>query len=148
MIIHVEGDILTSHAQALVNPVNCRGVAGAGLARQFKVAFPKNHRDYAQTCKQGLLMSGVIHTSPNQTNPIIFNFPTKRHWLDHSRLKDIEKGLDSLATILRSELPVSSIAIPRLGCGLGGLDWTTVLPLIAALAAKVPDVEVQIYSPC
>lgn len=48
MIHYTQGDLLNSSAEALVNPVNCVGVMGAGLALQFKKAYPNNFRAYAQ----------------------------------------------------------------------------------------------------
>ena len=76
----------------------------------------------------------------------IVNFPTKGHWRDGSRLTDIEAGLTDLVTKGRA-LRIRSIAIPPLGCGLGGLDWNEVRPRIEAAFANLPDVRVQLYAP-
>lgn len=40
-----------------------------------------------------------------------------------------------------------SVAVPPLGCGLGGLRWTDVLPLIEATLADLPGVEIMVYPP-
>ncbi len=67
----------------------------------------------------------------------IVHFPTKRHWRDRSAIGDIEAGLrDLAATIARSG--IRSIAIPPIGCGLGGLDWRAVRLLVTACLADVP----------
>ena len=47
MVHFTTGDILESHAEALVNTVNCVGVMGRGIALQFKNAFPENFKAYA-----------------------------------------------------------------------------------------------------
>ncbi len=52
---------------------------------------------------------------------LIINFPTKRHWRGRSRLADIESGLDDLRRVL-IERDIRSVALPALGCGLGGLE--------------------------
>lgn len=76
----------------------------------------------------------------------IINFPTKRHWREPSRLEDVEMGsVDLVVTVQR--LKILSIAIPPLGCGLGGLDWKEVRPRIEAAFAGLPDVRVQLYAP-
>jgi O-acetyl-ADP-ribose deacetylase (regulator of RNase III) len=76
----------------------------------------------------------------------IINFPTKRHWRQPSRMSDIECGLADL--ILQVEaLKIKSIAIPALGCGNGGLDWSEVRPLIEAAFEKLPEVNVKLFAP-
>lgn len=127
-ILLVRGNMLDSGAQALVNPVNCVGVMGAGLALQFKRKFPANFIAYRHACKDGLVRPGKVFIFQDKEKYII-NFPTKRHWRDKSKLEDIDAGLvDMVAQVKR--LGIKSVAIPKLGCGLGGLEWVDVLPLI------------------
>ena len=76
----------------------------------------------------------------------IINFPTKRHWRGKSRMEDIEAGLDALSQEIRQR-GIRSVAIPPLGSGLGGLDWTEVKPRIIAALAGLPNVDVLIFEP-
>jgi O-acetyl-ADP-ribose deacetylase (regulator of RNase III) len=81
------------------------------------------------------------------TNPrYIINFPTKRHWRERSRLEDIESGLRALVGEIQ-RLGIGSIAIPPLGCGNGGLDWSDVEPRIVLALQDVPEVRVLLYRP-
>lgn len=149
MIVTAHGDILRADAQALVNPVNCVGVMGRGLAAQFKRAYPANFRSYQAACKRGDVKPGqmLIVETGRGTNPRwIVNFPTKRHWRDQSRLEDVDGGLTTLVDDVR-RLAIASIAVPPLGCGLGGLDWDDVRPRIEAAFAALPDVAVLLYAP-
>ena len=147
MILDVEGDILLAAVDALVNPVNCVGVMGAGLARRFKEEYPDNYRLYRDACRHGLVTPGRVLSWMHPTNYLrIFNFPTKLDWRDPSRLEYIERGLASLVFTVE-ELDIRSIAIPQLGCGLGGLSWSDVRPLIVAAFDRVPDVRVLLYTP-
>ena len=50
MIEFVKGDIFESHCFAAVNPVNCVGVMGAGLAKQFKERYPQMFKEYKKRC--------------------------------------------------------------------------------------------------
>ncbi len=74
----------------------------------------------------------------------IINFPTKRHWRGKSRMEDVEAGLEDLARVIR-ENDIKSIAIPPLGCGLGGLDWSEVKARIEQALAPLADVEINVY---
>ncbi|MCV5296057.1 macro domain-containing protein, partial [Escherichia coli] len=81
------------------------------------------------------------------TNPLyIINFPTKRHWRQKSRLEDIEAGLRALVEDVR-RLNIGSIALPPLGCGLGGLRWSDVRRLIEQVLGALSDVRVIVYEP-
>jgi len=42
---------------------------------------------------------------------------------------------------------IQSIAIPPLGCGLGGLNWTAVRPRIESAFLDLPDVRTVIFCP-
>lgn len=144
-----EGDLLRADAEALVNPVNCVGVMGRGLAAQFKRAFPANFEGYEKACDRGEVVPGRMFVTQTEelTGPrLIVNFPTKRHWRAKSRIEDVQSGLEALATEVR-ERGIRSIAIPPLGCGLGGLDWAEVRPLIERAFEPLPDVRVLLFEP-
>ena len=149
MIRYVQGDILKADADALVNTVNCVGVMGRGIALQFKRAFPENFAAYAAACKRGDVQPGrmlVVETGQLTRPRYVVNFPTKRHWKGKSRLADIDAGLDALVADVR-RLHLRSIAIPPLGCGLGGLDWAEVRPRIERAFGALPEVRVLVYEP-
>lgn len=150
MLVSVCGDLLLARADALVNPVNCVGVMGRGLALQFRRAYPDNFQAYAAACRRGGVVPGRVFVfSPGSSaGPrYIVNFPTKRHWREKSRLEDIAAGLDDLVRVVL-ELAIRSIAIPPLGCGLGGLDWPTVRGLVAERLGPLHEVRVLLYEPC
>ena len=149
MLEPTQGDLLRADVEALVNAVNCVGVMGKGIALQFKLAFPENFEAYRDACRRGDVVPGRMHVSATGRpgNPrFIVNFPTKRDWRESSRLEDIEAGLNALVEEIR-RLGIRSIALPALGCGLGGLDWQVVRPRIEAAFAEMPDVSVRLYEP-
>ena len=149
MLRIISGNILASDAEALVNTVNCVGVMGRGVALQFKRAYPDNFKQYEKACKRGEVSPGrmLVVQNTELTGPrYIINFPTKRDWKSKSRIEDIELGLDALVEALRLR-SIHSVAIPPLGCGLGGLDWKDVRPRIERAMSSLPDVEVILYEP-
>jgi O-acetyl-ADP-ribose deacetylase (regulator of RNase III) len=149
MIAYKIGNILTEDAEALVNSVNCVGVMGRGIGLQFKKAFPENFESYAAACKRNEVQPGrmFVFETGQLTNPrYIINFPTKRHWRGKSRMEDIDAGVAALAETIRSR-NIQSIAIPALGSGLGGLNWSEVRPRIEAALREFRDVKVIIFEP-
>lgn len=149
MIRFETGDILAADVAALVNPVNCVGTMGRGLALQFKRAFPENFRAYAAACARGEVRPGRMFVFEMEipSNPRhIVNFPTKRHWRARSRMEDIETGLDALAGLVR-ERNIASVAVPPLACGLGGLNWGSVRQRIEEALGGLKGVEVVVFEP-
>lgn len=150
-------DILDPNLQvdAIVNPVNTVGVMGAGLALQFKRKYPANFLAYQRACASGTLLLGTVHVWQvghvrplSQVGPAhlryVINFPTKAHWRDASRLVDIEAGLVALVMQVR-ELQLKSVAIPQLGCGLGGLNWSDVRPRIERAFIYLPELALVLF---
>jgi O-acetyl-ADP-ribose deacetylase (regulator of RNase III) len=149
MIEIAKGNILEADAEALVNTVNCVGFMGKGIALQFKQAFPANFKAYETACHAGQVVPGrmFIFDNGRLINPrYVINFPTKRHWRGKSRIADIRSGLKALLDDVR-QLGVRSIAVPPLGCGLGGLDWREVQPIIEDAFLELPDVRVLLFEP-
>lgn len=149
MFEYKTGDILAEDSEAVVNTVNCVGVMGRGIALQFKNAFPANFKAYAAACRREEVQPGrmFVFDTGQLTNPrFIINFPTKRHWRGKSRIEDIDSGLMALADEIRAR-HIRTIAIPPLGSGLGGLDWSVVRPRIEAALRDVGDVRVVIFEP-
>jgi O-acetyl-ADP-ribose deacetylase (regulator of RNase III) len=149
MIEHTQGNLLEADAEALVNAVNCVGVMGKGIALQFKQAFPGNFRQYKQACETGnmRLREVLVVATDRAENPLyIINFPTKYHWKEKSQLEIIRVGLSSLVREVR-RLGIRSVAVPALGCGNGGLDWSEVKPLIETAFTELSDVHVLLFEP-
>lgn len=149
MIEFTTGDILKADAEALVNTVNCVGVMGRGIAAQFKRAFPDNYKAYKAACKREEVQPGrmFVFETGRETNPrFIINFPTKRHWRSRSRIEDIDAGLKSLIEEIERR-KIHTIAVPPLGCGLGGLSWSDVRPRIENALTPLEGVEAYVYEP-
>jgi O-acetyl-ADP-ribose deacetylase (regulator of RNase III) len=135
-------NIMDSKMQTLVNPVNCVGVMGKGLALAFKQRYPLMYQSYRVACKKGDLKIGKpwLHK-----DTMVLNFPTKDHWRRRSRLSYISSGLEYLAKNAIT-LGITSLAVPPLGCGLGGLEWIYVLPLIKKHLGPL-GIPIEIYLP-
>lgn len=149
MIRFTTGNLLEADADALVNTVNTVGVMGKGIALMFKEAFPENFHAYKAACASGEVKTG--HMFVTRRNDLIkpywiINFPTKQDWRSKTRLEWIDQGLDDLKRVIRME-GIHSVALPPLGAGNGGLDWSRVRPRIEEALADLVDVEVLVFEP-
>ena len=114
----------------IVNPVNCVGVMGKGLAKVMKSIYPWAFDDYVKKCKSNVLRPGeiVVSTHPQtliefeQPPPVIIHAATKDHWRNKTKIEWINSVLKQLDEFMTNS-PLNTIAIPKLGCGLGGLSW-------------------------
>lgn len=143
------GNLLATDTEALINTVNTVGVMGKGIALQFKKAFPENYDAYKKACENKEVMPGqmFIVDLKSLTNPqYIINFPTKRHWKGKSKIEDISNGLIALVDDVK-RLGIKTVAVPPLGCGLGGLQWDQVYPLMAKAFEKAPNVKWLVFEP-
>ncbi len=149
MITYKTGNIIREDVEALVNTVNCVGIMGRGVALQFKDAFPDNFKAYAEACKHQNVQPGrmfVFETGKLMNPRVIINFPTKRHWRGKSRIEDIDSGLRSLSEVIHN-YNIRSIAIPPLGSGLGGLNWSDVRARIESTLNELNDCNIIIFEP-
>lgn len=126
----------------LINPVNCLGVMGAGIAEEFKNLFPKMFDDYEKVCrsKDGLKIGQIVVSKDDASQVEIVCLPTKRHFSDDSDIAEIRKGLLTFREwLLKPENKTKIVAMPMLGCGLGKLGYEKALPAFIELLDDLPN---------
>ncbi len=115
-------DIFSLHSQGYicVIPVNCYGVAGAGLAKVWRERDPSAYEVYADACGSRRILPGDLAYSANGWRLAA----TKNHWRNPSEKKWVAMILYELEK-LSNAYPERQIAVPLLGCGCGGLskEW-------------------------
>jgi hypothetical protein len=159
----VEGDLFFSTMQTLTVSVNTVGIMGKGLASRAKYQFPDVYVVYQDACRSKKLQMGKPYlykresfvdgeladepsslSTPN-SNKWFLLFATKKHWRENSDMAGIEQGLQWVKDKYKTE-GIKSLAIPALGCGLGGLDWKDVGPLICQYLVTL-DIPIAVYLP-
>ncbi len=158
-----KGDMFFSKMHTFTISVNTVGVMGKGLASRAKYQFPDVYVKYQDICRQRKLKMGLPFLYKREENFIrtlledtqftvtengnrwFLLFATKNHWKTNSPIDGIEKGLKWLLDNYK-ELGIESIALPSLGCGLGGLDWKDVGPLMCKYLKQM-DIQSCIYLP-
>jgi O-acetyl-ADP-ribose deacetylase (regulator of RNase III) len=135
--------IFDTDCEAVVNPVNCYGISGAGLAAQFKRHFYYLDSVYVEACSsKKLLVNDVLpvkNTGEQYPNiRYVIYFPTKNHWKEPAKYSYVDAGLRQLEQTIKT-LEIKSIALPMLGAGLGGLDPRIIREYIYNFAFRVKD---------
>lgn len=145
MIKVLIGNIFNSDAKTLVNTVNCVGIMGKGIAKNFKELYPDMYKEYLYLCKNKEVHPGEPYYYHDILGASIINFPTKDHWRSPSRISYITNGLEWFIKNYQS-LEITSIAFPPLGCGNGGLSWDLVGPIMYHYLKDLP-IDISIYAP-
>lgn len=158
-----EGDMFFSGAQTLTISVNCVGKMGKGLASRAKYLFPDVYVYYDDLCRKRALRLGKPYLyrrdaslevqfadEPTRlpdanTGTWFLLFPTKDHWREKADMKGIEKGLELIVRDYE-EMRIQSLAVPSLGCGLGGLNWKEVGPVLCRYLSRL-RIPTWIYLP-
>ena len=139
------GNIFLTEKQTLTVPVNLVGIMGAGLALSTKKLYPDVYEEYRDLCKKRRILQGTPYLLKYHYNRWFLLFPTKRHYQQRSKMEDLSDGLTWILEHAK-DLNMNSIAFPALGCGLGGLDWKEVKPLMIE-KLKSFEGKIEIYEP-
>lgn len=133
-IIVVKKDIFSLNSEVITCPVNCKGVMGKGLALQFKKRYPQVESAYKAFCKDKVITptsGGLVYLNSENFPKIIWLLPSKNHWKDKSNLNNILKVVKEFCSDIQftetvKEQAYNEVSIPKIGCGLGGLNWEDV----------------------
>lgn len=140
----IPASIWNSKAQVLTNPVNTVGVMGAGLALDFKQRYPAMFRHYVICCRNRDLRVGQPILYQDSEVQVLY-FPTKEHWRNPSKVEWIEQGFYWLLAN-HQQLGIRSIAMPKLGCGHGGLDFRHDVQPLMERYFRHADLEVSVFT--
>lgn len=120
---------------------------GGGLALAFKKKFPEHFETYKKMCQNGEIKVGELYVVDGDEKHKVLLFPTKIHWKNPSLMEYVVDGLKYLAENYE-KMDIKSIAIPAIGCGLGGLNWEDVKEQITSVLSELDNkIEIEIYEP-
>lgn len=139
-IIH--GDLLTTDAKYICHQVNCRGVMGSGVAKQIRAKYPEVYEAYVQKCNDPdsrLSYFDGVHSClgtaqfvPCHDGHVVVNlFAQYGYGRDGATYTNYTAFRVCVAELTIGVPPGETIAMPyKIGCGLGGGDWETILDII------------------
>ncbi|MCB9638532.1 MAG: Appr-1-p processing protein [Myxococcales bacterium] len=147
MIYEVSGDILKTKAQAIAHGIAPNDPFNQGLAMALRQQWPAMYKDFRHFCHQSHPNPGDIWLWGGVGGTRIINLMTQEGAYDHgsrpgkAEVKHVNHALRALHKAILDE-GFTSIAIPRLATGVGGLTWEEVYPLIQQ---HLSDLEIPIY---
>lgn len=147
MIYEVTGDILLTKAKAIVQGVCVNDPMDKGLALALHTQYPVMHKDFHHWCHQHHPKAGEAWMWGGVDHVRVINLITQEgvdehdHRLGKATVNHVNHALRALAKIIQKEA-FSSIALPRLATGVGGLDWAQVEPLIIS---NLDDLGIPVY---
>lgn len=135
MLKEIKGNLFLSDITSICHGCNTHGLMGAGIARQFAQRYPKMVVEYQKLCRTGNFQIGDCYLYEAGDGRIIGNLGTQEKPGAHARLEAIELSLEKFIISLNS-FGYKELAMPKIGCGIGGLEWIDVCPLVEKLAEK------------
>jgi O-acetyl-ADP-ribose deacetylase (regulator of RNase III) len=118
---------------------NCAGSMGKGIAIQFKEKFPKMYLEYKRLCRERQFVPGDVFEY-NYGDGSVFNLGTQVSWTTKAEISAIEQSLRKMLQ-LSSQLNINKIALPRIGAGLGRLEWDDVKSTIDNVSKEYPHID-------
>lgn len=146
-IIHKTGNIFTSYSQAIGHGVNVYGVMGHGIAVQFRNNFPRMYDEYRDLCKTNGLMPGSVFiwsagTLQGGKEGFVYNIASQDAPGANADYGWLLSGVHRALTHA-DEHQIKSVSLPRIGAGVGGLEWEKVLQVLELVASwHTTDLEI------
>lgn len=118
---------------------NCAGAMGKGIALQFKMKYPHMYLKYKKLCKDELFSLGDIFPY-DYGDGVIFNLGTQATWRTKADIKAIEEALIKMLLYAHRNA-INKIALPKIGAGLGGLNWNDVKHTIEKVSKSYCNID-------
>lgn len=147
-MIERQGNLFNTELRVLGHGVNTVGVMGAGIAKAFRDKFDRNYRLYRDACHQGALAPGQFVVSSEGTitdETLVVNIASQRDPGPDARYLWLFEGTrEAVRFLVRNGY--NSMAIPRIGCGIGGLEWEKVKKILEVIEIVYPEFEFEVWS--
>lgn len=117
-----KGDLFeTPGLKAFAHTCNCAGTMDVGVSVAFKKRWPRMFDDYVQRCSDKRLALGDVFVW-NEDDVVVYNLATQLNWRSRSKVSALARAVRKMLE-LATAAGVDRIGVPRIGVGLGGLDW-------------------------
>lgn len=147
MIEYIKGNVFETDCDVIVHGCNAQGIMGSGIAKQVKQLYPEAFRVYRDFCLLNNRNASILGTIvwSIEENVIIANCITQhkygygeKRYLDYDALRNCMAHIEIVGRVRRYK----SIAMPKIGAGLGGGDWNIIAQIINT---EIQDLKVKVY---
>lgn len=142
----------------VIHQVNCKGIMGAGLAKEVRSLYPMAYDYYMHKCNNdgygerslGSAQFVLVADTERNIRYIVNLFGQNEYGRDkrYTSYDAIASGLQEVKDFIRSHVLAKGygvvVRIPyRMGCGLGGGEWDIVYSIIKSAFDNEPyDVDI------
>jgi O-acetyl-ADP-ribose deacetylase (regulator of RNase III)/catechol 2,3-dioxygenase-like lactoylglutathione lyase family enzyme len=138
----VAGDLFANEheVEAFAQGCNCQGSMGAGIAKGFRDRYAAMYEEYRARCQAEprQFNLGDVWLWKADEQPWVFNLGTQeKFWHARASYEAIETALGRMRALADAE-HVTSIALPRIGVGYGGLSWKKVRAIVERILGDWP----------
>lgn len=131
----VKGDLFhTDGIRAYAHGCNCAGAMDAGVAVAFKKRWPRMFEEYAARCADKRFHLGDVFVW-SEGDEVVYNLAIQEHWKTKAKMPALSRALRKTVE-LAAHAGITHIGLPRIGAGLGGLDWPRVKSLLNEIGAE------------
>jgi len=143
----VSGDILLTRAQVIAHGIAPSDTFNQGLALSLREHYPAMAKDFRHYCQVSHPKAGEIWAWAGADGKRVVNLmiqdeaQSRQSKPGKATTHNVNHALRKLRHLIDEE-GFTSVAIPRLATGVGGLDWEEVQPLIDR---HLGDLKIPVY---
>ena len=127
-----KGDIFaTAGLRAYAHGCNCAGTMDAGISVAFKKRWPRMFEEYQARCADGRFTLGEVFVWV-EGEETVYNLALQENWKSKTKLAALKRAVKKTVELATAS-GIESVGMPRLGAGLGGLDWPRVKSVLSAI---------------
>lgn len=144
MIKYIQGDLFGTLSDIIAHGCNCRGVMGSGVAYIVRTKYPKAYEAYLDKYDEEGWKLGEVQFVPVVGGQIIANCATQKDFMPrtirHANYPAIVHAMTTVKEYAKER--GLSIAIPRIGAGLAGGEWSVIEKDLEAIFS---DYDITVY---
>ncbi|MBK7583624.1 MAG: macro domain-containing protein [Myxococcales bacterium] len=133
--VFTKGDLFaTDGLSAYAQGCNGAGVMDSGVGGVFKRKWPRMFEEYQLRCSDGRFHLGDVFVWI-EGDETIFNLCIQEHWKKKAKLAALVQALRKMIELAPGS-GIERIGLPRIGTGLGGLDWPRVKKVLSEMGQE------------